>query len=166
MEEKVDARGLYLDLMKRCLTNMIYQDPDQKTLFTQTAWKRKISSLLAARHIKLVQIKPFDAQARSEGQDWPQQAHTMIGLKRLENLQFCIENALAHDIPGDLIETGVWRGGAAIFMRAILKAYQSTARTVWVADSFHGLPPPNPSKYPHDQGDIHYAFTDVAISLD
>ena len=66
----------------------------------------------------------------------------MIGLKRLDNLQSCVEQVLRDGIPGDLIETGVWRGGACILMRAILQAYGDTARTVWVADSFAGLPPP------------------------
>ena len=45
---------------------------------------------------------------------------------------------------GDLIETGVWRGGTTIFMRALLKAHWITNRCVWAADSFEGLPPPNP----------------------
>ena len=40
--------------------------------------------------------------------------HSMIGRKRMDNLHSCIETVLADDIPGDLIETGVWRGGATI----------------------------------------------------
>jgi O-methyltransferase len=36
----------------------------------------------------------------------------------------------------------VWRGGATIFMRGYLAAHGITDRTVWVADSFAGLPPP------------------------
>jgi hypothetical protein len=72
----------------------------------------------------------------------------MIGMVRLNNLQQCVTEVLREHIPGDLIETGVWRGGACIFMRAILKAYGDTARTVWVADSFQGLPDPNRARYP------------------
>jgi len=53
------------------------------------------------------------------------------------------EDVIARGVPGDFIETGVWRGGACIFMRAILKAYGVTDRTVWVADSFEGVPPPD-----------------------
>ncbi len=34
----------------------------------------------------------------------------------------------------------MWRGGATIFMRAVLKAHGVTDRIVWVADSFQGLP--------------------------
>ena len=55
---------------------------------------------------------------------------------------------LRSNVPGDLIETGVWRGGATIFMRAMLKALGVTDRTVWVLNSFEGLPNPDADKYP------------------
>lgn len=76
-------------------------------------------------------------------------SHTLIGTKRLDNLQACIETVLDDKIEGDLIETGVWRGGAVIFMRGVLAAYDVKDRTVWAADSFQGLPPPT---YPQDAG--------------
>ena len=93
-----------------------------------------------------------DERARAEGRDWPARAHTMIGLKRLANLRMCVETILDDRVPGDLIETGVWRGGATIFMRAILKARNVTDRRVWVADSFAGLPAPDVAHYPSDEG--------------
>ena len=70
-------------------------------------------------------------------------AHTMIGEKRLDNIKFCIETVLKENVPGDFIETGVWRGGACIFMRGILKAYDVSDRIVWCADSFDGVPEPS-----------------------
>src|SRR5262249_7945660 len=84
-------------------------------------------------------------------------------LKRLENLKFCVETAIRDGVPGDLIETGVWRGGACIFMRAILEAYGDKQRKVWVADSFAGLPKPNEAKYDADRGDKHHTFGDLAV---
>ncbi len=128
------AGHLYLDLMKRCLTNSIYDTCDEQT--------------------------------RAEGCDWPRDAHTMIGLKRLDNLQFCVEDVLDRGIPGDFIETGVWRGGATIFMRAILKVRGVNDRRVWVADSFEGLPPPNPEAYPCDAGDVLHTYKQLAVSLE
>lgn len=76
-------------------------------------------------------------------------SHSMIGRKRIDNIQYCIEHILADAIPGDFIETGVWRGGATIFMRGMLAAHGVKDRTVWVADSFEGVPP---SSYPQDMG--------------
>jgi hypothetical protein len=68
--------------------------------------------------------------------------HTMIGRKRLDNIHMALDHVVHHDIAGDVIETGVWRGGATIFIRGYLAAHGITDRTVWVADSFAGLPPP------------------------
>lgn len=103
--------------------------------------------------------------ARHDGLDWPKNGYTMIGLKRIENLQMCVESALRDGVPGDLVETGVWKGGATILMRALLLAHSDAARRVWVCDSFAGLPPPNTEKYPADSGDTHYQHSDsLAIS--
>jgi hypothetical protein len=136
---------LYLDLMKKCLTDIIYADAqEQPNLLSQ----------------------PFEESQRMEGLDWPAYAHTMIGKKRLDNIQFCVEDIIQRKIPGDLIETGVWRGGATIFMRAILKAYNILDRNVWVADSFEGLPLPNPGGYPADAGDRLNEFKELAVSME
>ncbi len=139
----VEAQNLYLDLMKKCLINSIYQDPGCKE-----------------------GEGPYQKEIRENGLDWPHTAHTMIGLGRLNNLQFCVEEVLKNNIPGDLIETGVWRGGATIFMRAILKAYNNTEKKVWVADSFEGLPAPKPWLYPADTGIQLHAYKQLAISLE
>ena len=90
----------------------------------------------------------------------------MVGIRQLDNLQFCVEDVLAHNVAGDLIETGVWRGGATIFMRAVLKAHGVSDRRVWVADSFSGLPPPDAAKYPSDSDDAHHTIDLLAVSLD
>lgn len=65
---------------------------------------------------------------------------TMIGLMRLNHLEVCIKDVVKNNVPGDFIETGVWRGGATIFMRGLLDVLGDTTRNVWVADSFEGLP--------------------------
>ena len=67
-----------------------------------------------------------DRGTRAVGNDWPPQAETMVGLARLANVRDCTATALADGVPGDLVETGVWRGGTAIYLRAILAALEST----------------------------------------
>jgi O-methyltransferase len=107
-----------------------------------------------------------DPRVRLEGRDWPPFAHTMIGWLRLDNLHRCAEAALREAVSGDFLEAGVWRGGASILLRAVLKAYGVTDRRVWAADSFAGLPPPNPDRYPADAGlDLH-RFPQLAVSLE
>ena len=73
---------------------------------------------------------------------------------------------LKEDVPGDLVETGVWRGGASIFMRAVLAAYQDTTRKVWCADSFRGLPTPDVGSYPADKIAQWHTRPELAISLE
>ncbi len=144
---------LYLNLMKKILVNFIYQDPEMAK-----------SGIHSVSEEKLWLI-PYNAQKRELGRDWPSVAHTMVGLKRLQNVQFCAEEIIKNNIPGDFIETGVWRGGSTIFMNAILKAYNITDRVVWVADSFQGLPVPNPQMYPID-GKLrwdHVSFLSVSL---
>jgi len=160
------AAGLYLDLMKKCLVNSIYGELEAKPVEPKHVLKRRVVNAFRSRGMKLVWDQPYDPQARLYGQDRPASAHSMMGIKRLENLQHCVEDVLRQGVTGDLIETGVWRGGGTIFMRAILKAYAIADRRVWVADSFSGLPPPNPSKYPADTGDIHHTLKDMAVSVD
>jgi hypothetical protein len=84
----------------------------------------------------------MDPAERAEGKDWPTEAETMVGRARLDNLQECVTAVIQDNVPGDLVETGVWRGGASILMRAVLKAYDDRMRSVWLADSFEGLPGP------------------------
>ncbi len=103
---------------------------------------------------------------RMNGRDWPQYADSMIGYKRLTNIQDCVTDVLHNNIEGDLIETGVWRGGAVIFMRAILKAYHCTNRIVWAADSYEGLPKPDADKYVADTDDQHHTYDELKISLE
>ena len=90
----------------------------------------------------------------------------MIGLKRMENLRMCVESVIQEKIPGDLLEAGVWRGGASIFMRAILKVYGITNRVVWVADSFKGLPAPDIKKYPADKTSRFHEYSQLAVPFD
>lgn len=161
-----DPRMLYLDLMKRCLLDSIYGDIELASICPRSFLKRKLVNLFASKGIRLVRPRSVDLESRLSGRDHPVNGHTMIGLKRLDNLQQCIEDVIRKGIPGELIEAGVWRGGASIFMRAVLKAHGVTERCVWVADSFEGLPPPNPQQYPADKGDRHHLDDTLKIDVE
>ena len=168
--EAGDPRELYLDLLKKCLTRYIFGETYQKLSppkgSLQYLLYAPLRRLLALPRLELVRCVSFELETRAEGRDWPSDAETMIGLRRLDNLQYCITDVLHRRVPGSLIEAGVWRGGATIFMRAVLKVYGDTERIVWVADSFRGLPKPDPDRYPADSGDRHWRHTALAISLE
>jgi hypothetical protein len=120
---QTDVVDLYLDLLKRSLTGTLFDtEPDH-----DRGDERTFVVQFAMHYIR-------------------GQAITMLPVVRLENIRYCVEQVLRQNVPGDLIETGVWRGGACIFMHGCLKALGGTGRRVWVADSFAGLPEPDPTR--------------------
>lgn len=137
-------RERYLQLMLDCLTGSIYEDPPLKVLGSDK----------------------FDSTLREYGWDWPSVAHSMIGRKRMGNLRLLAERVIFDRIPGDFIETGVWRGGACIYLRAILEAYGVKDRRIWAADSFAGLPPPDEAAYPADAGDKFHTYDELAVPIE
>jgi O-methyltransferase len=148
---ETDPRRLYLNLLKRALTGLTQSDLRTATARPQDG------------EVELAPLAGELRERREYGADWPVEGQTMIGLDRLENIQRCIESVIADGVAGDVIETGVWRGGATIFMRGVLKAYGVTDRLVWVADSFAGLPDPDPSS-PADDDDWFHRVGYLAVS--
>jgi O-methyltransferase len=162
---------LYLDLLKRSLTRALQEDNDDVIGFnhwSRAPWKRQVSTVLGRGldriGIEVARKRPYDANARMHGRDWPARAETMVGLKRLDNVEHCIRTVLADGVPGDLVETGIWRGGTTIFMRGALEALGDPDRVVWAADSFEGLPPPSAEQFPADLGDNHHELDALAVS--
>lgn len=151
--------ALYIDLLKRCVSNSIY-DNDLDLMSGQLETDPETGK------IKCTAGATVDAEIKYLGGIWPSNAHTMVGVPRLDHLQWCIEDVLRNRIQGDLIETGVWRGGASIFMRGILKAYGITDRQVWVADSFEGLPKANSVLNAVDGDHRLHLMQDLAVSLE
>lgn len=152
--------------MKRCLLDQVYQHRELIPVASTGRMKGTLTRRLAGRGLLLVRERAFDPARRADAKGWPYHAHTMIGVKRLDNIEACVTQVLADEVPGDLIETGVWRGGASIFMRAVLAAYGVSDRTVWVADSFQGLPAPDPERYPADAGADLHLYPELAVSAD
>jgi hypothetical protein len=154
-----DSPRLYLELLKKCVANSIYDD-DLDMIRGQTAVDERTGKYVVLDGVTATPEEKY------MGRIWPSRAHTMIGVPRLDNIQHCVEEVLRAGVAGDLIETGVWRGGASIFMRGILKAHGVSDRQVWVADSFEGLPPPDQARYPKDGASEFHRHEALAVSLD
>ncbi len=158
----------YLHLLKRALAFMLWPEPPVPLeLFNSRRGPLEryvvsaIAGVLRLRRLHLVKDTAPTERQRRDGEIWPSYADTMIGLTRLDNLQSCIETVLKDGVPGDVIETGAWRGGACIFMRGIFAAYGVRDRKVYVADSFQGLPR---AEVPQDEGDTHHTHPFLAVS--
>jgi O-methyltransferase len=166
-DDLAEARQAYIDLLKKILTRFIAQEEFAELVFNRRSWQEQvfapIKSLLSVKGYVLCKRVPFDPEARRYGLDWPASAETMAGLTRLDNIEHCVKEVLRDEIPGDFVETGVWRGGSCILMRGILRAYGVKDRRVWLADSFAGLP-----KSTHRE-DLHWDFerySQLAVSLE
>lgn len=153
-------RGEYLDLLEKAVLHTLYHPPDRGPApeFSKKAFEQALAG---------TPVAPIsDAETRAQGRDWPVYAQTMVGVKRLRNVRRCAQAVIADGVPGDLIECGCWRGGVAMLMRAVVKAHGADERTVWAADSFQGVPEPDPDRYPADAEDLNYTADQLAVPLE
>jgi hypothetical protein len=150
-------RRAYLDLLKLSLCDLV----GGRTLTVgRSGGGRDTDQPLFTR-----QLSDEELPLRAIGADWPYSGLTMVGLARLNDLQACVESIAADGVAGDLIEAGAWRGGASILIRATLDSLGERDRTVWVADSFEGLPKPD-ERFPEDR-DLDLSWLDyLAVPKD
>ena len=164
------SKELYLDLLKKALRFTFWEDPGKplEVVAYRARFLRPlvltVARLLSTVRLRMVVLRDMEMERRMPGSTWPSCAHTMVSMQRVDNIQAAVETVLRESIPGDLIETGVWRGGSCILMRAVLKAHGDISRRVFVADSFEGLPKPDATKHHSDVGDKHYTHEFLAVS--
>ena len=161
-DDRLSAR--YLELLKKSLLDELYLENEARLIYVVECMLRgqSVDAELLTRPQKLQILADLQRMraiggyymlkdrgpdgalvVRPEYRFVSENAHTMMGRKRLDNLHDCLATVLRDGVPGDLIETGVWRGGGTIFMRGFLAAHDIADRRVWVADSFEGLPAPS-----------------------
>lgn len=143
--------AMYLNLLKSALVNEIYREDQYRLIYL----KRCLAGEAIFDKSTYLQIKnadpdgyrvfsencdvglPFERNIENVGF-----SHSMMGRQRMDNLHQCLDIIRMKQVPGDVMECGVWRGGGCIFMAGYLKAHGMTGRRVLVADSFDGLPKP------------------------
>lgn len=174
LAQQIDAARLaddYVELLKKTLMFSFWEDPGKPLEAVAYRAPRVLRPFLtglgrtlAKARLRVVVLRDMEQERLFPGSTWPACAHTMLSKQRLDNVHEAVKSILSEHVPGDLIETGVWRGGTCILMRGILKAYGDTSRRVFLADSFAGLPKPDAENYPSDAGDQHHRFDFLAVS--
>jgi hypothetical protein len=164
----------YVDLLRRAVLGetvgpaTTYEPVPTKTI--NRVEQRLVARALRRENAFLARPTTIDVANNEDGRltasTLPPWALTMIGARRLVNVEFCVRDVLERGVPGDLIETGVWKGGTTIFMRGLLRAYGVTDRKVYVADSFEGIPAPDAEAYPADEDSTLHLWRDLAIGVD
>lgn len=144
--DELAARHLWL--MRQCLTRSIFEDGSIKPFDTSGEVKAQ-----------------FDPYKRERGKDWPVNAETMIGTKRLENVHDLLTLVKDNQIPGAFVECGVWRGGVLMYATEFFNVFGMAFHGVIGYDSFEGLP--EGGHYAQDEGDVHHTMNDVfAVGMD
>ncbi|MCC7328064.1 MAG: class I SAM-dependent methyltransferase [Burkholderiales bacterium] len=188
VEAAISIQDRYLSLLVDCLLNAIYLENEVRFLYI-------FSNIVANRPIDPEAVRQIASRMpemyesvrarRDDGRIWwrlsvpnddgsvaevdlrnvCQFSHTMVGRRRLQNVLSCLDTIRLEMVPGDLAEAGAWRGGASILMRGYLGAWDVRDKTVWVADSFEGLPRPS---MPEDSGHDFSAEREpiLAVSLE
>ncbi|MBO6496687.1 MAG: class I SAM-dependent methyltransferase [Roseivirga sp.] len=151
----MDIQKKYLELLKKSLLNELYLENELRIfcLAEKELYKKGFLNFQQVDFEKLHHICrhfPEKIQALIKGREEGKlikvntphlvYADTMIGRKRLNHIEYCLDTILKEEVPGDVIECGVWKGGVTIFMKAYLEVYQTKNRAVWIADSFEGVP--------------------------
>lgn len=139
------VRQMYIELLKSALRNSLYEvitPPTKKDLAEMWVFRERLKRKFKDNpNLAALTLSPRDMYWTVQGNVKP--SHTLGSQQNVDNVHFCVESVLKENVPGDLLEAGVYRGGQSILMRGILKAYGVTDRKVILADSFEGLPEPD-----------------------
>ena len=102
-----------------------------------------VKSLALFRDTVLTVVYNGHFRRSRDGSEWPSgpaaHALSMAGQRRIDNAVELLAQAMADEIRGDFIETGVWRGGLS-FVAAKTLELAGSLRKAWLCDSFQGIP--------------------------
>jgi len=75
--------------------------------------------------------------------------YSMCGPREIEQMYVLLLNIVANQVPGDIVETGVWKGGMGMWMKAVLNHFSldgkdalGPTRQLWLFDAFGEFPQP------------------------
>lgn len=75
--------------------------------------------------------------------------YTMTSAERILALCQSIRYLVQHQVAGDLVECGVWRGGSVMAAVRTLKHLNDVERRIWLYDTFEGMSPPTARDVDH-----------------
>jgi O-methyltransferase len=142
------AQDPYIELLKQVISGRFHRENGMRinylldVAYGQQAFD--VKRVIDVRSHASDRLAAIEADADEQGHyrermfSFP---YSMLGQKRLYNIEAVIRTILREGIAGNFLEAGVWRGGACIFARLLLNHLDPGGdRRVLVADSFAGLP--------------------------
>ncbi len=152
LTSKDHAALMYIEMIKTFVSGRVFRQAELSVK------PRLTKTLLGAG--------PFQEAVRDGGTDWTFAGDTMTGSKRLDNVHTLLKDVIENYVPGDYIETGVWRGGSSVLAKAILEVLDPISnRNLYVCDSFMGLPPGDKKLAKNDAGWDNIPYLEVASDI-
>jgi O-methyltransferase len=97
----------------------------------------QIGTRRAAEGSRFTDLEPWVARIIAKAAPF-----TMTSDERISALCHAVRYVTKHGIPGDIAECGVWRGGSMMAAALTLLGERDLARTLYLFDTFEGMPPP------------------------
>lgn len=75
---------------------------------------------------------------------------TMTSIERMYGLFNAVRYVSQSNVAGDIVETGVWRGGSSMLIAETLRSMGDDTRTIWLYDTYEGMAEPTELDVAHD----------------
>jgi len=154
-QEKIGRVGRrFLATVKRALTGLMDKTHIPSAILEWSGAAPIGTSSLAHPKIATMSLSlaTLNRLNHSHYLDPPFPGMSLATIGMMNHVQMCMEEAFQSGVQGDVLEAGVWRGGQTILMKAVLEAFGDNNRSVWLLDTFSGIPEPhNPSEATDDE---------------
>jgi len=69
--------------------------------------------------------------------------YTITSVQKMYALYIATKYIVEHNIPGDLVECGIFKGGSSMLMALTLRKLNTTQRKIYLYDTYTGMPKPS-----------------------
>jgi hypothetical protein len=143
MPKVADAEAFYINLLRTRAFEDFYVENEMRLVYLRSCLETSSpvdpDVFVNIRYQRPIAVSE-DVRQRDTGIG---NGRAMIGRKRSENIEFCLNKVIHEELRSDWSECGVRRRGAVIFMRGSVAANGLADRKVWAADSVCSFPEPS-----------------------
>lgn len=124
-------------------TNISVTNTIRRQLASVTASRNNDAEFLEFFRNSILNLHYNNHNHLTDGSNWPPggNAASMAGSRRIDNYAALVATCIQDGVQGHVIETGVWKGGASFVAAKVIELLgQAASRTVYLCDSFSGIP--------------------------
>lgn len=120
---------------------MIQIRPPRQLNLKRRAQKKALSTINALGYT-VVETIPHDMEPAFIELYWTCRPYTMTPITRMYALYQAVRYLDLHDVPGAIVECGVWRGGSMMLAAMTLQQIGANHRDLMLFDTYEGQPAP------------------------